>query len=178
MGSVLTPPTCSVSSLHTASFHKMSFNIFVYGTLKTGEPNHYWFEEASTSLTAVELVGPGVTQERLPLITATEFNIPMLLDSPGDGLHIKGEVYRIDQKILDHLDILEAHPTLYNRRLMKVVTEGHTLDCWTYMISDFREELLTEEFIEEYSSKITPWNAEYLKHKDGDYLYNLVRNKS
>ena len=35
-------------------------------------------------------------------------------------------------------DILEAYPTLYNRRLMKVVTDGHTLDCWTYMISDFR----------------------------------------
>ena len=58
----------------------MAVNIFVYGTLKTGEPNHYWFEEASVSHGAsVELVGAGVTQERLPLIIATEFNIPMLL---------------------------------------------------------------------------------------------------
>ena len=58
----------------------MAVNIFVYGTLKTGEPNHYWFEEASvTHRASVELVGAGVTQERLPLIIATEFNIPMLL---------------------------------------------------------------------------------------------------
>ena len=152
----------------------MSFNIFVYGTLKTGEPNHYWFEEASTSLTAVELVGPGVTQERLPLITATEFNIPMLLGSNPlragtvsktttfqtplvlgyTSRERSTELIRTYLTILVRvtryfghmdiecsnlvLDILEAYPTLYNRRLMTVVTEGQTLDCWTYMISDFR----------------------------------------
>ena len=98
----------------------MSVNIFVYGTLKTGEPNHYWFEEASAKDGArVDLVGAGITREKLPLIVATEFNIPMLLgslnnilltnfdqncsDFPGVGLQIKGEVYTIDEKVLDHL---------------------------------------------------------------------------
>ena len=58
----------------------MSVNIFVYGTLKTGEPNHYWFEEASANDGArVDLAGAGITLEKLPLIVATEFNIPMLL---------------------------------------------------------------------------------------------------
>ena len=59
---------------------EMSVNIFVYGTLKTGEPNHYWFQEASANNGArVDLVGAGITLEKLPLIVATEFNIPMLL---------------------------------------------------------------------------------------------------
>ena len=40
----------------------------------------------------------------------------------------------------------------------------------------FREELLGETFIDEYSSKKIPWNRDYLKEKDGDYLYNLLRN--
>lgn len=155
----------------------MSVNIFVYGTLKTGEPNHYWFEEASANDGArVDLVGAGITLEKLPLIVATEFNIPMLLDSPGVGLHIKGEVYTIDEKVLDHLDILEAYPGLYNRKVMKVDVEGNICDCWTYMMSGFREELLGETFIDEYSSKKIPWNRDYLKEKDGDYLYNLIRN--
>ena len=65
-----------VPSLH----REMSVNIFVYGTLKTGEPNHYWFQEAVAKDGArVELVGAGTTLEKLPFIVATEFNIPMLL---------------------------------------------------------------------------------------------------
>lgn len=65
---------------------------------------------------------------------------------------IKGEVYRIEEKILEHLgkrswtysmynlllDILEAYPALYNRRVMQVEVQGEILDCWIYMISDFR----------------------------------------
>ena len=66
----------------------MSVNIFVYGTLKTGEPNHYWFEEASANDGArVDLVGAGITLEKLPLIVATEFNIPMLLGWLNNILH-------------------------------------------------------------------------------------------
>ena len=63
----------------------MSVNVFVYGTLKTGEPNHYWLEEASSTYNAtVERVGDGVTRDKLPLIIATEFNIPMLLGNRHD----------------------------------------------------------------------------------------------
>ena len=76
------------SSIHSPSQsqfireREMSLNIFVYGTLKTGEPNHYWFEEASAKDGArVDLVGAGITLEKLPLIVSTEFNIPMLLGS-------------------------------------------------------------------------------------------------
>ena len=72
-------------------------------------------------------------------------------------------------------DILEAYPALYNRKIMKVDVQGGTLDCWIYLMSDFREELLEEEYIEEYSSKTVPWSTEYLNHKDGDYLFKLLR---
>ena len=39
-------------------------------------------------------------------------------------------------------------------------------------------DLLNETFMEEYSSKNTPWDTEYLQHKDGDYLRNFLRNTS
>ena len=44
-------------------------------------------------------------------------------------------------------------------------------------MSDFREDLLGGQFIEEYSSKTVPWSTEYLNHKDGDYLFKLLRRK-
>ena len=43
------------------------------------------------------------------------------------------------------------------------------------MSYSFREELLNEVFITEYSNKELPWNSEYLKDKDGDFLFNLVK---
>ena len=43
------------------------------------------------------------------------------------------------------------------------------------MSYSFREELLNELFITEYSNKDLPWNSEYLKDKDGDFLFNLVK---
>jgi len=60
---------------------------------------------------------------------------------------------------------------------MQVEVQGELLDCWIYMISDFREDLLNATFIEEYSSKKTPWDTAYLQHKDGDYLRTFLRNK-
>ena len=51
--------------------------VFVYGTLKTGEPNHYWFEDQSHGFS--ERVGEAVTSEKFPLVIATKYNLPMLL---------------------------------------------------------------------------------------------------
>ena len=48
------------------------------------------------------------------------YNIPYLLDMPGTGHNICGEVYEVDEKMLGKLDELEDHPTYYERRLEKV----------------------------------------------------------
>ena len=48
------------------------------------------------------------------------YNIPYLLDKPGTGHNICGEVYEVDEKMLGKLDELEDHPTYYERRLEKV----------------------------------------------------------
>ena len=57
--------------------------IFVYGTLKKGEPNHHWITDNSKGF--ANFVGPGITVEMFPLIIATKYNIPFLLDAPGKG---------------------------------------------------------------------------------------------
>ena len=46
---------------------------------------------------------------------------------------------------------------------------------YIWMSACCREELLEESHLEEYSDKLRPWNPEYLKEKDGTFLYNLVK---
>ena len=69
----------------------MNHLVFVYGTLKTNEPNHLVISSASSEGQS-QLVGQGRTVENFPLVIASRYNIPYLLDAPGKGHRIRGEV--------------------------------------------------------------------------------------
>ena len=60
-----------------------------------------------------------------------------------------------------------------NYRLVSVIQSAILDYIWMYAYC--REELLEESHLEEYSDKLRPWNPEYLKEKDGTFLYNLVK---
>ena len=60
---------------------EQTYLVFVYGTLKKGEPNHS-FMSSST------FVSEATTCEKFPLVIASKFNIPFLLNKPGVG-HVK-----------------------------------------------------------------------------------------
>ena len=62
--------------------------VFVYGTLKTGEPNHHVLQDPTKG--KKDLLGVGETVSKYPLVVASRYNIPYLLDAPGKGLNIKG----------------------------------------------------------------------------------------
>ena len=57
--------------------------IFVYGTLKHGEPNEYMMQENNGQ--TAKLTGNGITKRSFPLVIATRYNVPFLLDAPGTG---------------------------------------------------------------------------------------------
>lgn len=63
--------------------------VFVYGTLKCGQPNHYWLTNTSNGLAT--FLSEGKTKNLFPLVVATPFNIPFLLNKSGTGLNIKGK---------------------------------------------------------------------------------------
>lgn len=58
-------------------------HIFVYGTLKTGEPNHEVITKYDSS--AYRLVGLAETENTYPLVIASRYNIPFLLMKEGTG---------------------------------------------------------------------------------------------
>ncbi len=74
------------------SFNKGHF-VFVYGTLKRGEPNHEeWLVKEGKG--NAEFVCEGQTVTKYPLVIASRHNIPFLMDIPGVGRQIRGEIYR------------------------------------------------------------------------------------
>jgi gamma-glutamylaminecyclotransferase len=68
-----------VAKKMSSKMHK----VFVYGTLKKNEPNHYWLQEPSNGY--AKFLTTAKTIEKYPLIIATRYNIPFLLDCPGKG---------------------------------------------------------------------------------------------
>ena len=71
----------------------MMHNVFVYGTLKKGEPNHYWLQDKKNGVG--KFLKDGVTKTKYPLIIATKYNIPFLLHAPGEGSNVHGEILTV-----------------------------------------------------------------------------------
>lgn len=95
--------------------------VFVYGTLKRDEPNHYWLLKQGSGI--ARFAGKGNTVTRFPLLVASQFNLPLLLNKPGVGNSIAGEVYDVDDAMLANLDVLEYYPTIYDRQQHEVLME-------------------------------------------------------
>jgi gamma-glutamylaminecyclotransferase len=91
----------------------MGFTLFVYGTLKRGKPLHFYLQRA-------QFLGVGVTADRYPLILAEEGWYPYLLDLPGKGYRVTGELYSIDYPTLKVIDRVEEYPDYYIRKKIPV----------------------------------------------------------
>ncbi|KAK7162261.1 hypothetical protein R3I94_004803 [Phoxinus phoxinus] len=97
--------------------------IFVYGTLKKGQPNHSRMKDHANG--QAEFVAHARTVDRYPLVIATKDNVPFLLNVPGSGQHVTGEIYSVDQQMLDYLDWFEECPLMYQRsRIRLEVQDG------------------------------------------------------
>ncbi|XP_065370282.1 putative gamma-glutamylcyclotransferase CG2811 isoform X2 [Calliphora vicina] len=123
--------------------------VFVYGTLKRGEPNHHWLTRNENGI--ARFVGEGMTVERFPLVVGTRYNIPFLLDKRGTGNNIKGEIYEVDEKMFANLDILEDYPVYYDREIQTItLNNNESVQCWLYLIRTFPEKLLQKEHLAAY----------------------------
>ena len=121
------------------------------------------------------------------MVIASRYNIPYLLDVPGKGEFVVGEIYAIDEEKvgfdtcqmsvtmtsitlkLRHLDVLEDYPKYYTRRLETVVSEstGDEFECLVYFLLRHKEEMLQMQFMADYSSYGNHGKA-YVKWYDQD----------
>ena len=94
--------------------------VFVYGTLKRGFPNSVHMPSRATFLF------PATTSQAYPLVVGAGRNrIPFLLDRPGSGRPVRGEVYAVDDDTLRLLDDFEGTGWgFYKRREIEVVPES------------------------------------------------------
>ncbi|MBA4256059.1 MAG: gamma-glutamylcyclotransferase [Polaromonas sp.] len=81
----------------------MPTHLFVYGTLKEGFPNFHLNGGR-------RVVGHFRTRERFPFYVVqlpTEHRAPWLLNSPGEGLQVVGQVFEVDPAQLAEMDVFE-----------------------------------------------------------------------
>ena len=61
------------------SLHRM----FVYGTLKKGQPNHFRLLDPTNGV--AKWLGAARLVKKHPLVVAGQYNVPALLDKEGEG---------------------------------------------------------------------------------------------
>lgn len=92
------------------SIPSVAARIFVYGTLKTGFPNFH-------INTGKRVPGEFVTVEKFPLYLIGPTQVPWLVNRPGQGECVVGEVFEVDAATLARMDKLEQidEPLWYAR---------------------------------------------------------------
>ena len=103
--------------------------IFVYGTLKQGFGNH-------RLLAGSKFLGTGSTNKKFAMYS---IGFPFVCkDEPISQIH--GELYQVDDEILQNLDNLEGHPDWYRREKVKIyLDDGNTkpkMKAWIYFNPD------------------------------------------
>ncbi|KAL3374131.1 hypothetical protein AABB24_005881 [Solanum stoloniferum] len=80
--------------------------IFTYGTLKRGFSNHVLLQDMIAAGDA-SFLGVYPTVDRLPLVCGP-YRVPFLLNFPGSGEHVRGELYAVSARGLIRMDELEG----------------------------------------------------------------------
>jgi len=93
----------------------MEHLVFVFGTLKEGFPNF-------ATNRGVRMAGSFKTCAAYPLYLVGERHVPWLVNSPGAGVRVSGEVFRADDVALAAMDRLEgvSRPDGYRREVLEV----------------------------------------------------------
>ncbi|CAM4504444.1 unnamed protein product [Leuciscus chuanchicus] len=137
-------------------------DIFVYGTLKEGQPNHFIMKNDTNG--QAEFVAHARTVDRYPLVIATKNNIPFLLNVSGTGQRVHGEIYRVDEKMLKFLDEFESCPQMYQRKLIRLEVQdgpgggehtpknGSIVEAFVYSTKTYEPEWLQKTTYESYNS--------------------------
>ena len=126
-------------------------NIFIYGTLKRGYPNH------NSYLDKENYLGSYRTVECYPLVIANKWFAPVMLHEPGQGKQVLGELYQVDDDKLAELDRLERtdHSKGYQRISIEIrnIANDELTYAFTYMKERIHVDNISSEYLAEYTDR-------------------------
>ncbi|MBT3788300.1 MAG: gamma-glutamylcyclotransferase [Alphaproteobacteria bacterium] len=122
--------------------------IFVYGTLKRGYPNF------DIGMDGTTFVGEYRTVERFPLVIGGPWFSPNLIDEPGSGHQVKGEIFTATDVAVEFLDRFESThvPTGYRRveRSFEALDGSTNVMAWVYVRDRVNIDAVVEELTDSY----------------------------
>jgi gamma-glutamylaminecyclotransferase len=91
--------------------------IFIFGTLKFGFPNFVINQ-------GHKIEGQFKTRLAYPLLLVGNRHSPWLIDEPGSGYQVKGEIFQVEQTALKAMDMLERIDQADGYRRKKIEVEN------------------------------------------------------
>jgi gamma-glutamylaminecyclotransferase len=130
--------------------------VFVFGTLKKGFPLH------DVALCGARFLGTYRTIHPIPLVIAGPWFAPMMLDQPGIGMRVEGELYEIDDAELTQLDDLESLGEIGNFRKsihVEAVHERLMVEAAAYMKANELADPIHSGYLADYQDHrfVPPW---------------------
>ncbi|XP_016059329.1 PREDICTED: gamma-glutamylaminecyclotransferase [Miniopterus natalensis] len=155
------PGSRGIEETSSQSLARMA-EVFVYGTLKQGQPNHKVLLDRTNGSATFQ--GRGHTVEPYPLVIAGEHNIPHMLNLSGRGHCVVGEIYAVDEQMLRFLDEFEGCPDMYQRTQVRVAVlewedseeppaAERTLQCFVYTTANYPPEWVQLPYLDNYDSE-------------------------
>ena len=117
---------------------KHPHKLFVYGTLKRGFYNHNVYLRRAEDKGTAKYLGAGTTNDKFALKVLGPRCIPALMEEPKDQ-SINGEVYAVNDDVLEAMDLLEGVAVGHYFRGRRGVQmqagndESKNEDCWVYL---------------------------------------------
>ena|SRR5437588_5203170 len=122
---------------------------FVFGTVKAGFPLHH-------GVAGTTFLGAYRTIQRFPMFVAGPWFAPMMMNEPGTGHHVVGELYELDEARLRRLDALESIGEPGNLRVpIEVAPLGGGASCTAlvYMKSRALADPIHTDYLESYQDR-------------------------
>jgi gamma-glutamylaminecyclotransferase len=140
--------------------------VFVFGTLKDGFPNF--------AINRGRRVGTVFrTLERRPLLLMGVRHVPWLIDSPGLGERVAGELYEVDAAALAAMDELEGvgRPDGYHRKALRVQAAGDDTAVSAQVYMKHAEQVVEADVQLGPLAEYTLEHATLYRRRDGQQAY-------
>jgi gamma-glutamylaminecyclotransferase len=130
--------------------------LFVYGTLKRGFPLH------AIGLAGQRFIGMYRTVMNHPMLVAGPWFTPMMLNEPGLGFRVCGELYEVEDDKLTSLDAIEhIGERGHSRMSIEVEPAGGGASCDADVYFKVRElaDPVHTDYLEDYQDRrfVPPW---------------------